>query len=57
MFQLKQPEQLLARNPGLSRHWVTLYCPLAPPGVDEAPLVLAFHDTGGDKHQLTGLTE
>ena len=33
----------------------TLYHHLATPGLDDAPLVFAFHGTGGDEHQFTGL--
>lgn len=36
---------------------VDLYHHLAKPGAPDAPLVLAFHGTGGDEHQFTGLIE
>lgn len=32
-----------------------LYHHLARPGAPDAPLVMAFHGTGGDEHQFTGL--
>ncbi|SDL56457.1 alpha/beta hydrolase [Paracoccus chinensis] len=32
-----------------------LYHHLARPGAPDAPLVFAFHGTGGDEHQFTGL--
>lgn len=34
-----------------------LYHHLARPGAEGAPLVFAFHGTGGDEHQFTGLID